>query len=381
MLQLKKSFTVGLSVFASLTQAALASDYRDSNACVQFMPTSLAKLSRSGQPLRVRTSPEYPTGTQRPPLGLLNGNFMRHVQGVARLQGRNTLVMSGNASGGSYLYVAQMQSQAEDSLWKSNVKCKGSTCSIPSKDMIYKIVHLSKKYDHPGGIQSVGDFVVVGTDISINDSKGSEVRFFDLRDPNNPNELTHLKISREGRLRTDAVAAIKLRGGRHDGLYLVAAMALKAKITFYLSTHTNLLDPQNRFEKYADWNAKDNFKPHDFQAIQLVQQCDGELYLIGAYKSKPLFGLPWGGKDWLDTFTVRLDVHGYKYDAETGNPVPWIEPYKNLHMTLKQSFFTAGAGVYVDEQTQKLAAYATDYWPLNPAIRDTTLRFEQFSPK
>lgn len=370
-------------IFLALTTSVStqAADYSDANACLQLMPTSLDSLSKTGSRFHVRTSPAYPTGTQRPPEGLFNGHFMRHIQGVARLQDRNTFVMSGNADGGSYLYVAQMKSQPEEGFWKSNVKCNGSKCASPAKDMIYKIINLSRKYVHPGGIQSVGDFVVVGTDMAINKSKGSEVRFFDLRNPNDPRELTHLKIKREGTLRTDAVAALKLRGGRHDGHYLVAAMALRSKITFYLSTHTNLLDVDNRFEKYADWNSKDNFTPYDYQAIQLVQECGGEIYLVGTFKTKPLFGLPWGGKDWLDTFTVRLDVHGYKYDPETGNPVPWIEPYRNLHMTLKHSLFTAGGGVYVDSQTQKLLAYSTDYWPLNARKRDTVLKFEQFAPR
>lgn len=371
--------TVGLFVFTSLIQAAIASDYQDSNACVRFMPTSLNELSRRGQSFRVRTTASFPGGTQRIPQGLVNGNYMRHLQGVARIQNKNTVVMSGNAHGGGYLYVAQMASQPNEGVWKTNVKCKGSTCSSPSKDKIHKIITLGSLFPHPGGIQSFGDFVVVGTDIAR--GRPSVVRFFDLRDPQNPNELEYLKIYRE-RHRADAVAAVKLRGGRDDGHYLVAVAALAdGLITFYLSTHTNLLDQNNRFRKYATWSSKGNFKLREYQAIQLVQQCDGELYLIGTYKTKPIPGLPWGGKDWLETYTVRLNVHGYKYDPETGNAMPWIEPYKNLHMTLKQSLFTAGAGVYVDGQTQKLMAYSTDYWPLNPFNRDTVLRFEQFAPR
>ncbi len=341
--------------------------------CVPDLSRALDRLNNRGAYFRFRTTDDYPTGTTRPPQGLFDGSFMRHIQGTARLAGTNVLVHSVNGRRGSHLVAVQMKSQPEFGDWNTNVRCKGDKCASPKKDSVVSVEHLSSHFSHPGGIQSFGSIVAVGIDINNNNKAGSEVRFYDYADPTSPVERRDWRILRTN-VRAEAVAMSQIKRGVHAGKYVVAVGSHQlSHLTFYISNDSDLNASGFRFQEQATWTERGNFDIPNYQGMQLISECSGQMYLVGTYKSKPLFGLPWGGKDWIDTYKIELSPYAGK--------APQIAKFKNKHMTLKKSFFSAGGAVYVEPGTGELKAYATDYWPLNPFKRDTAFRFEEFAPK
>lgn len=346
-------------------------------ACLNSVSDQLSRVDRRGKKLEFWLHHKFPGGTTKLPEGLSDRSMMKHIQGVARLPYRNVLVLSGNAGGGSYLYAVRMGTQPDRGEWTRNVACSGKRCQVPGDDEMISVTHLSAKYHHPGGIQAFGDIVAVGVDYKH--GKPSFVRFFDYKDPARPRELIHARIFRKN-LKADAVAITRVPSGWHKGKLLVVVHSNRAEqLDFYLSNGSDLRDPSLRFELHASWRAKARHMklPH-YQAIHLVAQCDGALYLFGTIKTKPFFGLPWGGKDWLHAYQVELDAFDADRDPVTGNPNPFLIRTDEKHFKLKTSYFSAGAGVFVDPWDGALRVYATDYWPVRARTTNTTLRFEVF---
>lgn len=345
-------------------------EIRTESPCLQDVESSVAELSARGSGFRFNTSEAFPKGSIRLPYGTAGFKFNNHIQGLVRLRDTNILVLSGNADGGSYLYVVQMGTQPPSGRWLA------SSTNL-AKDTVLQVIPLCSSLSHPGGMQSVGRIVAVGIDTE--QGRPSEVRFFDFNDPLLPVELGHLTIRRQS-LRAESIALTKLATGPNRGRYLAAVSAEQTgKLTFYLSSSPDLLDPMTRFELYSTFRKSPLLSLPNHQAIQFLNQCDGKLFVLGSYKSAPLLGLPWGGKDRLELYSVDLLPFMAETDPETGNPRPRLDPLRSKHMRCDSCFFSAGGGVYVESNTRDLKFYSTDFWPLDPFSRSSEIRFEEFA--
>lgn len=340
------------------------------NSCVPDVLAGIENISRQGEKLRIRTTRQFPSGTSGSSKGIIRGDMFRHLQGFARISGTNTVVMSGNARGGAYLYVGKMGSLSPDGGWSSNAECSPDSegkprCSTPEEDSLSSIVHLSREFGHPGGLQSVGSLVAVGVDRGAN--KPSQIRFIDVSRPEAPLELHHLRIERTIH-RAETVGATRILSGPRAGHYLVVVGAAKTRhLTFYLSSRTDLIDPENRFEEASFWTkGTDGVKLPNYQAVQLLTQCDGEVFLLGTRGAHRVLRKGY------------IDVHRLSF-GDTRN-FPSIEPATRKRLDCKTCYLDAGAGVHVDKGSGLLRYYSTDYWPRGRNRPDAALRFEEFGP-
>jgi hypothetical protein len=325
------------------------------NACVPDLPAALRAISPCGEKLRVHTSPDLPDGTMRFPLGILHGNFNRHLQGIARLPGGG-LAMTGNAKNGAFLYLARMDAQPAEGAWQG-----GDSAA----NRFVRVVHLSKADYHPGGVQAAGS--LLATPMDAGDHGPSEIRFLDVSDPARPAEFHHLRVTRAN-LRAESVGITRLIGehwGPARGRYLlVASHAQASHLTFYLSRGEDPADLTNGFEEIGVWKKGDGgVKLPNYQALQLASGCDGQVFLLGSYGTLPLYG-----KEYVDAYRLEL--------AEK----PRLRKALRKRLRPDDAYLNAGGGLYIDPRAGALSYLATDYWPLDPLSKDTVYRFQFFGP-
>jgi len=292
----------------------------------------------------LRTGPDFPRGTARPPSGIFHADFLRHIQGIARIPNPSaagdTIVMSGNARDGAFLYIASGR-----------------------QNEFARVIQLDGEFPHPGGIQAVGSLVAVGTD---NDQGPSLVRFIDVAVPKEPRELHHLNIARSF-ADAEEVGITRLIDGPMKGRYaLVVGASDNTRLTFYLSNQANLESPQTRFEMLAEWKQGPGKKTlPNYQALQFVTQCDGQLFLVGSFKTSFIFG-----DDYLDVY--RLDLPKGKSEIK-------MTQVLRKHMICNHCSLRAGGGLFIEPTNGDLHFYGTGFWT-RKVKGVAVVRYEGFAP-
>lgn len=159
---------------------------------------------------------------------------------------------------------------------------------------------------HAGGIQLCGDVLAVG----VEDNQArlrSEIQFWNLQEPETPRQLSHLTIRRRGAKDDQTAGAVGLVQRERDHVLAVANWDSRA-IDFYRSDGKPLQDPGCRFSFAARWDGgkadRSDWEPDglsgSYQAINLVCDALGELYLLGFYTAAP-------SKDVVDLFHASID--------------------------------------------------------------------------
>ena len=156
---------------------------------------------------------------------------------------------------------------------------------------------------HAGGIQLLGDVLVVGLEDNQQKER-SEVQFWNVADPKQPRQLTHLTVRRSGEPKDKTAGAVGLvaEGNRH--LLAVANWDSRA-VDLYVSNEKPLADADCRFELLARWRDdvadKMNWQPDNtfasYQAINLFAGQDGAIQLLG-FATTPI------GKDVADLYVL-----------------------------------------------------------------------------
>ena len=129
-------------------------------------------------------------------------------------------------------------------------------------------------YNHPGGLQVIGDYAAVAIENSSYDK--SRIAFYDLRamdDNSKPTLLDH-KIKRNDR-GAGAVGITSINVGDKTR-YWVAALRGK-KVDFYCSNDSLLSSPNLEFTEIFTAELNKN----DYQGIQLLSDQSNQVYLIG----------------------------------------------------------------------------------------------------
>ncbi len=262
------------------------------------------------------------------------------------------------------------------------------------------------KYMHPGGIQLVGDVLIVALerhcdgDFSINgncdtlwpppappvpppaaDGKGA-IALIDVSTPANPKMLHWQEIG---------------RSVNQSGMYLVAATLVKAGEHPYFQRHDRYLFfwTGNDADYYISWSDTDDLHTTTdigisaqwnkdyvnnwmkFQALNFVRDEDGTLFLIGTDHSRSdaetVLG---GGNDRVRLFRVDLikltnepirDADGNVIKDKDNKPIPVIRDaitfVADRHLKLnkpKMGDFDAAGGAYVSPSGQ-LMLYSADH--------------------
>jgi len=181
-------------------------------------------------------------------------------------------------------------------------------CLYVVKDGIFPIQSktVEEGYPHPGGMQAIGDYLVVPWESSETNSRGSIITFWSLADPANPVELPRLRVTQPHNGAV-CVGITQYYTSSEDGQqakrsYLMAVIAGNT-IYFYRAENASLNDTSCAFaslgQKDGAWS--------DYQSIGLIAGDDvGEsVYLVGfktTNRDVPLFK----HLDYADLFTIRV---------------------------------------------------------------------------
>ncbi len=145
--------------------------------------------------------------------------------------------------------------------------------------------------DHAGGIQVIGDFLVVGVEDNL-DKNSSKILFFDISKPGVSDLAPALTIDRSGEFKTKTAGAVGIT--HFDTQHLLAVATWDAAtIDFYWSNAKPLSDPACRFELIQTWTPTKGEKDdwidkwwRSYQGINLFTGADGKMYMFAFFKSK-----------------------------------------------------------------------------------------------
>lgn len=346
-------------------------------------------------------------------------SLCRHWQGVARSQGEGTpylfVARSGNqppapciqwcednnvpctevGDGPGHLVVVEMGSRdTSGERLRSNRLQRGvdQEDTVPdARDRIVTTVTFDgtdgwPAYGHPGGLQLVGDVLVVPLETPYEGSQDvNEILFVDVSDPTVPTLISTLPVDVTDTF-TAGLAGIAPRA---DGRWLLVVAGLKdLEVRFYVSDSTDLKD------EHLGWTLADTFWPEDdplveycggwpggspnpfggdfgwpgggltdvaYQSLNLVREDGpgGTLYLIGGRATSQIPGL---GSDWFDLYRVEEHADGtiglacvHKHHVQTW---PTLDPSPLFKHNL--AHFAAATGVHVTPSGQ-LVLYGTEH--------------------
>ena len=233
--------------------------------------------------------------------------FLNHFQGLQRLGNGRYFVISGGdwqrTTQNSHLFIIKVGSQSTVGSIHSNIMFDKNP---PLEDYVIKTIGINTKLWHAGGMDMLGDLLVVPVEHMTDDRvrffaqagptgpDNSRIVFFDMADPENPKFFKNYYIDRP-EVKVGAAAVTKLNNGH----ILVAAWSdsdkLPPRLEFYLSDDPDF--PSFSTRSPTIW-MPDDIKAIEgqtetfgkFQAINFVHEKEGlegeQLYLLGFRKSE-----------------------------------------------------------------------------------------------
>src|SRR3990172_213198 len=360
-----------------------------------------------------RAVPDVEDACDRPPrrgewLGFYMGDApdtypppsKEHVQGIARSPRTGIppvfyVTRSGNKDDSDFygsLMVVQLDSRdQEGERLRSNRLDKDDetpdTEPPSTDDKVIRNISFPD-YQHPGGIQMVGDILAVPLEDpkDASDPMG-KVIFYDASAPTNPQRLDYELTSDSHNF--GVIGMTKLSDGR---FFLIATWGNNDTVEFYRSNKTSFFDAGFEFQLHTTLDSGDlnglgdywviddgdqflTLTDYPFQSLNFVNQTDDSLYLVASRNNHTLAPMGSG----LDLMYL-LKVTGFGEGQTTA--LEGIR--KNIHKQLsspgtldtwfsgglivqkrQQANFNAGVGVYVSP-TGELLYYATSHYNKGP---------------
>jgi hypothetical protein len=337
------------------------------------------------------------------------GTICKHYQGIARVDaddGTPYLIMtkSGNAicpgledDEPGWLVVARLGSRAKhgERLRSNLLPYDAPFDDLPAlnDDHVVKAFRFDgvdlPAYGHPGGMQVIGDALVVGADTPYDGERTSKLFFFDVSNPADPQLRSQFILDDAGTTFTaDPVGLTAVRG--EDGAccrYLLVAAGGEAnkQVRFYRSlpdagkTTTTLTSPDLDWEKVgqysegtiesclgADWPTSGVIQGGQHQMLNLVREggLDGPLYMIGGRRDGTIFTPDAFAGEYLDLYRVNVGADG-TVDACPFTHVRSKEMSRDAWGNEGPvSTFSAASGVYVSP-TGELIVYGARHDAVN----------------
>jgi len=338
-------------VFQGNTDCPWGSSY--CNTCVHFVENAFNRLRKNpdilGFHLGDHPDPGWGAGT----------GWHQHWQGVQRLAtglGQYMVVSQDDINGWSGFAVVKMGSRnATGERFRSNrlwPHLDVEDTAPPLIDTIIKTEPITADSNHSGGIQAMGEWLVVPVE-----GEPSGIYLYNLANPENPvpmGKILDVYVST-----ATAAALAQLQDYRF--LLIVVSSSDGGGMGFFISAAP--WDYLN-WEKIASWGPA--FSPwENYQNLNLVTECEtGDLFLIAMHNNGGLEH----GEDWADLFRLRLFLNSlgppfFDYSAE-------VTKVSNLHVDCTprdepQCNFHPAAGSYVDPHGQ-LYLYATSWQNQGP---------------
>jgi hypothetical protein len=299
----------------------------------------------------------YIDDVERAPGSGLPVDLIAHQQGMCRLDGEGSFVVCGSAKDNpGYFYLANN--------WKGYYGNNGHDW-WPIDDVM----------THAGGLQVAGTLLVTGNEqyngITTRGDR-SNVRFYDIGDPNNVMELRHLLIERRGDGRIASACGLTIIGEQ----WLLAIRA-KETMDFY-SLIGDPWDPSKTFNMIGSLNLKTHGMK-EYQNISLYIDQNWIAYLFGMPDGESNKDEVWlyqvdgpvsGGqipvyqevtgvtlRDQAHFYTKTDDTH-FKYAASV-----WFVPTEpgNLGDLKSGHFYVYASSMHVDDRKITLNEWADDY--------------------
>jgi len=155
-------------------------------------------------------------------------------------------------------------------------------------------------YNHPGGIQSLGDYMVVPIE---DGNKKSKIRLYNLSgmkfNDKGDNAPTLYKDFSIDRSKGASAAGITNQSIQNASRYVIAVYNEPSKdIDIYVAPAEQIALEAAKFIKTCSFAVPDEYK--GFSSVSLVQNDQNDIYMIGMRKSS-------AGDDWADLFKIDID--------------------------------------------------------------------------
>ena len=158
--------------------------------------------------------------------------------------------------------------------------------TVDGYEIIQKKTISHNPYRHAGGIQIIGDYLVVGVEDNSKRNK-SRVCFFHMRNPEKPTGDPIITIPREGEEKLATAGAIAIAKRSADHLLVVGSWDSDT-LDFYRSNGVALGKPGCEFTYWQTWNKDDACRRDwcddtwgNYQNLNLVRDINDSLFLIG----------------------------------------------------------------------------------------------------
>lgn len=363
----------------------------DCNPCVNNVIESVKNLRNRGETLGFNWGDNYPE---------LRGNGTKnHWQGIQRLPlmglEKPYFVVSsshryrnyrGYESKPAYFAVVEMASRGTLSgRLRSNRLQFGKLTRDVSPDLLDRIVKanlISPDFYHPGAMQAIGKYLLVGVDGCIGPSRNTSLlTLWDMSKPTTPKSIWERPGWKIPGRTAVCVAITKLEEARY---LLVRAWTDAKRLDFYIldseleknpaNYHTGvpwhvwephelkseLYQPDGTLDfKWADFGFL--FGKASYQNLNLVTECQtGKLYLIASHGRRPS---GFGGADVIEAFQVDVPEKRAAADKPGGVIITKVAKkylYPAENAGARQGDLQAAAGIYIS-RSNELFFYATEH--------------------
>ena len=271
----------------------------------------------------------------------------------------------------------------------------------PENDRIVVSQIVSREFDHPGGMQVIGKYLLLNSAGNIEHHRDvAEFMLWDLTNPLEPRQLWDSPKWELPPNNANSVGVVKL----DDGRYLLLRALSDARIlefyilnsdlednpAGYLGTNglwdrwhhselqSELFNPDSTLD--LAWGDVDNIVSGvGYQNTNLVTECEtGKIFLIASHGRRPQ-GL--GGGDYIDAY--RVSVPRRRPDPDAGGDGVVITKVASKHIFPsansgeRQGDLQAAGGAYVSP-SHKLFYYATEHGRSGPS---GSVKMIEFSPQ
>jgi hypothetical protein len=277
-----------------------------------------------------------------------------HFQGIQRI--RQHVILSGGVKTGvrrSQLIVIRMGSQNPSGPWAT--PRYGFHFKRPcGDDRVIRVVDIDEKNWHAGGIQAVGSIVAIPV---YGSAPGSEIRFFDFENPEEPVELADIRLIKPD-IAAKAVAMTRLPND-----HFIVMVWDDRVLDFHYSHTTDILAGfRKRPVRVHNETVEGTFQPGgggqsgrgSYQSINFVRDTTGAIYFV-AGRNKEKASPTFHGDDILDLYKVWWpDQFGEEVRIQ-------FVKQKKMYCYNQQANFGAGIGIYVDDE-QHMFLYSSSHW-------------------
>ncbi len=367
------------------------------NPCVEHVIESINKLRNRGETMGFNWGDNYPEvmgaassnhwqGIQRMPVMGLNVPYLV----VASSHRSQEITPDGaimNISHPAHFAVVELASRGNDggSLRSNRLEFGKLTRKVrPGPlDKIVKANMITPEFDHPGGLQAIGKYLLASADHGISHSRGIVLfTLWDMSTPRSPQNVWRKPRWELSGKAPGSVGIVRLENG---GYLVLRALKDAKRLEFYILNQPLEQSPATYHDGLPwdtwDYNELQSTKDRQgdslaptwadlgsfwgragYQNTNIVRECGtGTLYLIASHGRRPS---GFGGSDYLDAY--RLDVPVQRPEPSIDGDGVYITKVAKRRLFLehnsgeRQGDLQAAAGIYVSPDNQ-LYLYATEH--------------------